>query len=563
MILASHEHGRTLFRLGRGHVGTVFAVLLLAACAPLREPPREGLGDRSSESSGSQGCPTRSVSPAAVSRRPLHWPVARQGPATASRSNQAGGGRTLRVSLRQHLGRAPQDRSASASGSADVLRLDAVAGELELTDGRGVQHRGRSLRLGWRQRPLAQPLAMERLVVGPLASFESAETVAQAWRRCGTEVVVAYPGPWEVWAAVGEPVPADVPTPRRWQAAPAMESVPVLVGAEVEEPLDGPVRLEAPGGLWLDGGRFAGPFWLARDAYGTWTFMEEVPLERYLEGVVPHEIGAAPAAALRAQAVLARTWALANRHRFATDGYHLCNHQQCQVYRAPQQADAATRAAIADTAAQVLSWSNQLIQINYHASNGGVKAAFEEAWASGARPYVHAGIDGDAARVQQFPLPIDDQALRRILSLEAGFYGYDHRRFRWQRQLTVADLQPLADAAGVGAVTNLHVSSRGRSGRVLTLDVVGSEGRLQLHRDQIRRQLPSLPSTLFVVDRDATGVWQLRGGGFGHGVGLSQAGAIDLAERGWDYQAILKHYYPEAMVKFRSSVVAGNTGAAG
>lgn len=554
MILASHEHGRTASQPGWQHIRTVFAVLLLAACSPLGEPLRE---------SGREGCPTRSASQAEVSPLPLHWPVALQLPATASRSNPAGGEQTLRVSLRQHLGRAPQGRSASASGSADVLRLDAVAGELELTDGNGVQHRGRSLRLGWQQRPLAQPVTMERLVVGPLASFESAETVAQAWRRCGTEVVVAYPGPWEVWAAVGEPVPADVPTPRRWQAEQRLETIPVLMGAGAEVPLEGPVRLEAPGGLWLDGGHFAGPFRLARDAHGTWTLMEEVPLERYLEGVVPHEIGAAPPAALRAQAVLARTWALANRHRFATDGYHLCNHQQCQVYRAPQQADTATRAAIGDTAGQVLSWNNQLIRINYHATNGGVKATFEEAWASGARPYVDAGIDGDVERVQQFPLPINDEALRRILALEDGFYGNDHRRFRWQRQLTTDDVQPLADAAGVGTVGNLLVSGRGPSGRVLTLDVVGSDGQLQLNRDQIRRQLPALPSTLFVVDEDAPGVWQFRGGGFGHGVGLSQAGAIDLAARGWDYQAILRHYYPEAMVKFRWSVAAGPERAEG
>ena len=65
-----------------------------------------------------------------------------------------------------------------------------------------------------------------------------------------------------------------------------------------------------------------------------------------------------------------------------------------------------------------------------------------------------------------------------------------------------------------------------------------------LRLDAIRRTLRRLPSTLFVLQPEAPGVWQFQGGGFGHGVGLSQAGAIDLAGRGWTAQRILQHYYP-------------------
>ena len=100
----------------------------------------------------------------------------------------------------------------------------------------------------------------------------------------------------------------------------------------------------APQGLRWQGGVFAGPFRLQADASDRWTLVEQVPLERYLLGVVPHEIGAgSPPAALAAQAVLARTWALRNRQRFAVDGYHLCADTQCQVYGDPRQAGAAVR----------------------------------------------------------------------------------------------------------------------------------------------------------------------------------------------------------------------------
>ena len=87
-----------------------------------------------------------------------------------------------------------------------------------------------------------------------------------------------------------------------------------------------------------------------------------------------------------------------------------------------------------------------------------------------------------------------------------------------------------------------------KKGRVLSLEVVAQNKQLRrvLELDQIRRALPNLPSTLFVVKELRDGVWQFSGGGFGHGVGLSQAGAIDLAHRGWDAAKILKHYYPGA-----------------
>ena len=76
--------------------------------------------------------------------------------------------------------------------------------------------------------------------------------------------------------------------------------------------------------------------------------------------------------------------------------------------------------------------------------------------------------------------------------------------------------------------------------------MVGTGGNWVLQRDQIRRQLRALPSTLFVVEQESPGVWLFDGGGFGHGAGLSQAGAIDLASRGWSSERILRYYFPGA-----------------
>ncbi|MFM9109017.1 MAG: amidase, partial [Prochlorococcaceae cyanobacterium] len=137
-------------------------------------------------------------------------------------------------------------------------------------------------------------------------------------------------------------------------------------------------------------------------------------------------------------------------------------------------------------------------------------------------------------------------ALPPLLADGRQAYGADHPRFRWQRQLSAERLQQVlgAEAAGTGRPTGLQVLERGPSGRVLALEIRGPLGAVVLRRDAIRRRLRELPSTLFTLTAEGPGRWRLSGGGFGHGAGLSQAGAIDLAARGWDVGRILAHYYP-------------------
>ena len=446
----------------------------------------------------------------------------------------------LWVSLDDHLGR---------SGKAPLLTLRSASGPLLLEDASGRTWSSGMLKIGWRRVPLDAPVSLARRVAGPFASFESAERVAQRWRAIGVTAEVAHPGDWEVWAPKGSPVP-DGLVVRDWSGMTAATVEPVLERSEGGTTLTGPVQIKAPNGLLWKGGLFRGPFRLQRDAYGSWTLVEQVPLERYLEGVVPHEIGAgSPTAALQAQTVLARTWALANSHRFRIDGYHLCSDTQCQVYSDPRLAGGAVRKAIQATSGRLLSWQGQPISAVYHASNGGVMAAGPEAWAMEPTPYLKAEADGDAAWQKRHPLPLlQAAAVDALLRGGAGAYGVNHPLFRWTRTLTAPEIKRSLGAEGAGLIPPLNVSvlERGTSGRVLALKIAGSgdAAPVVLRLDRIRRTLRRLPSTLFVLTPQGPGSWLVRGGGFGHGSGLSQAGAIDLAWRGWSTEKILRHYYP-------------------
>jgi len=452
----------------------------------------------------------------------------------------------LWVALQPLLG-----QGTTSTHSAPSLRLVSAGSEsLVLRDARGEVHQAPVITLTWRLVSLETPLQLARQVAGPFASFESAEQVASRWRQQGVDAAVAHPNDWEVWVAQGVR-PLQGVDLRFWQDTVTSALQPVIEEASGGRTLVGPVQIDAPQGLSWKGGVYLGPFQLQANAYGSWTLVEQVPLQRYLEGVVPHEIGAgAPPAALAAQTVLARTWALANSHRFAIDGYHLCSDTQCQVYSDPRQASVGVRQAIANTAGKVLSWKQQPINAVYHASNGGVMAAGSEAWAMQPVPYLRAELDGSAVWADRFSLPLNkSSALSLLLDDDDGAYGKSHPRFRWTRELTAVQLQQALSSLAPSRSflpKQLTVLKRGSSGRVLALEIRGEDNQapVVLRLDGIRRRLRQLPSTLFVVQSVGGGVWKFSGGGFGHGAGLSQAGAVDLARRGWTTEQILSHYYP-------------------
>ncbi|MDT9339618.1 SpoIID/LytB domain-containing protein [Trichodesmium erythraeum 21-75] len=111
----------------------------------------------------------------------------------------------------------------------------------------------------------------------------------------------------------------------------------------------------------LEERRYVGSLKLQPNAYGTYTLVNNVPIETYIRGVVPHELGAwPPKASLEAQSILARTYALKNLHRFMVDNYELCANTHCQVYKGldvyPE-----TDAAVTATRGKVLTYKDELI----------------------------------------------------------------------------------------------------------------------------------------------------------------------------------------------------------
>ena len=307
---------------------------------------------------------------------------------------------------------------------------------------------------------------------------------------------------------------------------------------------------------------YPGSIEVIKDSLGTYSVINIVRIEDYLRGVVPFEIGAdAPLSALEVQAILARTYTLANMNRFLPDGYNLCATQHCQVYRGLSRTNSNIDLAIQNTSGIILkNTTGQVAQVFYYSSDGGHSANFSDVWPSNNGEKFNAlrGTFTCSKLPKIFNLSDESDVRTFLTSSEISSWGCNdqvsqNKRFRWEKKLSKAELtQSMTKAKDrfgfnwkdFDQVESLFVLERSSSGRILKLLVKTNTGEFVLKLDEMRAALGGLNSTFFVIDSDGKN-FLFRGAGFGHGVGLSQFGARNLAEKGISRNEILKAYFPK------------------
>ncbi|PSN11483.1 amidase, partial [filamentous cyanobacterium CCT1] len=497
----------------------------------------------------------------------------------------------IQVGIVQRFGENLQDR----------ITLEALPGE-QLTLSFETQGQPQTVTttrvvLGLAPEPLPEATLGERVVLSNHRSFETAEYSAEQWRQRGIEPEIAQPGSWEVWA---NRETYNSPLVRRLlvQNLQAQGFTEVFLDSEVVGQIP-KAYFEANGyryqrdtlDIRASGGRvrviqtgetpvtrvYGGTLRVQPNTYGTYTLVNSVPIETYLRGVVPHEIGpSAPVPAIQAQTVLARTYALRNLRRFAIDDYQLCADTQCQVYRGLTGTAPVADQAIQATQGQVLTYENELVDALYSSTTGGVTAAFSDVWDGPDRPYLRPVVDSVYGlwNINQYPLN-SEESIRRFIAIDKGFNEDTWQLFRWRNESTLAEItQDLKGylgrrqhpMAGLTQVKSVRVSERANSGRVQAIDIETDLGVVQLKKDEIVRVLTAPRSLLFYIEPmyqtpAAVGTapvtegsppaassqimgYAFVGGGWGHGVGMSQTGSYRLGNLGWNYQRILQFYYP-------------------
>ncbi|BDG06006.1 SpoIID/LytB domain-containing protein [Anaeromyxobacter oryzae] len=301
---------------------------------------------------------------------------------------------------------------------------------------------------------------------------------------------------------------------------------------------------------------YVGRLYVTLDAGGALAAVHGVPLEELLRGLVPSEMPASsPLQALEAQAVTARSNVLAQiGARHLTDPFMLCAEVHCQAYRGDGARTARTDEAVRATRGEALfgKADRTLVDAVYSATCGGHGEDNDKVWGNAPSASLRGRPDLPPEQARRFQGGLEDEArLRAFLADPGPAYCRKPaaaRNFRWERRFEPAELDALVAPLGVGRVRALSVRSRGVSGRARLLVVEGDAGAAEVAGElRIRRLLRNLPSAMFVVDRDGD-AFVLRGGGWGHGAGMCQWGAVGRAAAGQGYREILRAYYSGAEV---------------
>lgn len=301
---------------------------------------------------------------------------------------------------------------------------------------------------------------------------------------------------------------------------------------------------------------YAGAFIVLRENPAGCTLINTVSIETYLEGVLPHELGIQGPdefAALEAQAVAARTYALSrmvDREKAPFDVYATVKDQ---VYRGRKGANKLATSAVQKTRGTVLEYGGKLAFAYYCSSCGGHTSDIALMWPNRQdAPYLKGVRDTDS----RGPQSLCGQA----------------RNFRWRysfsgRELGALLRETLPRVLGVspddvGYLHDVRITGRSRSGRVTGIEIKTSRGTHTVTGDRIRWVFlidrtteKILPSAMFdlhkIMDGDRLEFVSIIGGGNGHGIGMCQLGALEMARRGHTFRMILEHYYPGCSIARR------------
>ncbi len=244
--------------------------------------------------------------------------------------------------------------------------------------------------------------------------------------------------------------------------------------------------------------------------------LSEVEFETYIAGVVQSEIYGQHTDIFRIQAIISRTWALRNMGKHAADGYNFCDNVHCQAYLNRCVRPDIMMGAIESSGETLVDTAGALIETPFHSNSGGQTCNSEDVWKA-SLPYLRSVED-------TFSFGMRQSDWTKTISID-----------RWLAYFSKTHKLDTADSAVLD--TLLHFRQTQRQARLMDIPLT-----------RIRTDW-QLKSTFFSVSVDsATSSVILDGHGYGHGVGLSQEGAIRMVELGYSYDSVLRHYYTGAVI---------------
>lgn len=276
---------------------------------------------------------------------------------------------------------------------------------------------------------------------------------------------------------------------------------------------------------------------LVVNSSGKLNVINVLPVEEYLKGVVPHEIGKLDSSmfeALKVQAVAARTYAYRHYNSRISQGFDVYATVQDQVYNGSSGESPLTNAAIDSTKGLVLTYNGNLIEAYYHSTCGGYTEGVET-WGLAPVPYLQSQNDMKSADSAWCTGP--HSSWKKVYS-EKELVAMFKRNFKEARA---------EGKSNFGGIQQIEIKSTFPGGRIAELEVLTDKGIFTVKGDRTRWLFKDgskiLFSSKFKIEKNGK-VWVLDGSGFGHGIGMCQMGTRERAKAGQAFDAILKAYYP-------------------
>ena len=250
--------------------------------------------------------------------------------------------------------------------------------------------------------------------------------------------------------------------------------------------------------------------------------INKLSIEEYLYGVVVKEIGSkAPIEAIKAQAIAARTYTLTHMGMYNMYGFDMTDDSSNQVYGNYNAENEKVNSAVDATRGLVMFYEDKPIQAFYFSSSGGRTESCENVW------------------TKKIP----------YLTSVSDEYELNRGPRNWSICLTCDKISQILKSRGIeiGELLDIIVTKRAPSNRVLELQIIGSTSTKTYTKNNVRNPF-NLKSQLFWVYKD-NDTYHFYGKGYGHAVGLSQIGAMAMADAGFNCFEILKHYFTGINIK--------------
>ncbi len=282
-----------------------------------------------------------------------------------------------------------------------------------------------------------------------------------------------------------------------------------------------PLRIAAQSGTVQTNNRsYRGIIELRKKQNGLLLVVNELDIEEYLKGVVAAEIPHDwEYEVLKAQAVASRTYALYQKRMSGSRPFHILATVASQVYDGRSGERQTALRAVRDTKDIVITFQGEIIQAFYHSSCGGHTENALELWGID-EPYLQ-GVDCECQQISRYGL--------------------------WEKRFTPARVAAALGRQGyrLNGIREVAIDGITAAGRVKQVAIRDAEGVTSVPAEKFRAAIgySSVPSIFFEAEMGG-GEIVISGRGLGHGVGLCQWGAREMAQRGFDYAHILAYYYP-------------------